>query len=334
MPGPGHVLLGDFFEMPADIYIKDRLSDRKPRHRVGLPLVLAIVLAILASVFAVIFGRSKADPETKQEVEEQRAAPDTAASTGTEQGSAPVVPASADNVSNSEVVRLLREGEQLVQADELLLAREKLLKVLELTENPVAKTRARKVLDQINIDLLLTPRKMPGKTEYIVKSGDTIERIAREHGTNIELVQKSNGIKGALIHPGQRLRIPAGDFTIVADKSENILTVTYNGEYFKTYRIGTGKHDKTPTGDTKVTDRIVHPTWWQPDGKAIPYGSPDNLLGTHWLALDIRGYGIHGTWEPETIGKHESEGCIRMHNRDIEELYTIIPIGTPVTIKD
>jgi len=320
--------------MPADLYIKDRLSERKPRSRFGLPVVLAVVLALLATVFAIIFGRPKKDSNPEQKAEGKQAVQEAPASIDADEGDGPTERVASGNVSNAEVVRLLREGEQLVQADELLPARKNLLQVLELTDNPVATTRARKVLDQINIDLLLTPRRMPGKTEYVVKAGDTIERIAREHGSNIELVQKSNEIKGALIHPGQRLRIPTGDFSIVADKSENTLTVTYNGEYFKTYRIGTGKHDKTPTGETKVTDRIMHPTWWQPDGKAIPYGSPDNLLGTHWLALDIRGYGIHGTWEPDTIGKHESEGCIRMHNRDIEELYTIIPIGTPVTIKD
>lgn len=320
--------------MPADLYIKDRLGDRRPRSRFGLPLILAVVLLILATVFAIIFGRSRPESAVEKQSEREEAegeSPQAVEPDAAEKNSGQTEPV---KVSNSEVVRLLRGGEQQAQAGNLLAARKNLLKVLELTKNPVAATRARKVLDQINIGLLMTSRRMPGKVEYIVKSGDTLERIARKHGTNIELVRKGNDIKGALIHPGQRLRIPNGDFSITVDKSDNILTVNYNGDYFKTYRIGTGKHDKTPTGATKVTGRILHPTWWQPDGKAIPYGSPDNLLGTHWLALDMRGYGIHGTWEPETIGKHESEGCIRMHNKDIEELYTIIPIGTPVTIEE
>jgi lipoprotein-anchoring transpeptidase ErfK/SrfK len=46
----------------------------------------------------------------------------------------------------------------------------------------------------------------------------------------------------------------------------------------------------------------------------------------------VRGYGIHGTWEPGTIGKQASAGCVRLGNADVEELFIIIPVGTPVTI--
>ena len=58
------------------------------------------------------------------------------------------------------------------------------------------------------------------------------------------------------------------------------------------------------------------------------------MLGTHWLSLDLPGYGIHGTWEPDTVGKQESAGCIRLVNADIEELYTLLPVGTPVVIQE
>jgi lipoprotein-anchoring transpeptidase ErfK/SrfK len=90
----------------------------------------------------------------------------------------------------------------------------------------------------------------------------------------------------------------------------------------------------TPVGDFKINDRIAQPTWWRGDGRAIPYGDKENLLGTHWLSLDIRGYGIHGTWEPDTIGKQASAGCVRMLNEEVEELYNLIPLGTTVTITD
>ena len=91
---------------------------------------------------------------------------------------------------------------------------------------------------------------------------------------------------------------------------------------------------KPPVGSFVIKDKIQHPPWWRPDGKQIPYGDPANLLGTHWLSLDVRGYGIHGTWEPETIGQQASAGCIRLLNDDIEELYTLVIVGTPVVIRD
>ncbi len=318
--------------MAADLYIKDRLRYDTPRRGRFFPIIV-LLLIIVGVFFGVrgILGWISDRPEGESRRERRRAEkvaeleadqPDAAAER------APSEPASA------EVIDLLRRAQFLANQDDLLEARELLLEVLEVSSNPVANERARKILDDINIKLLLSPRPMPGKIEYRVQSGDSIERIARRHGVNIELIQAVNNIRSHIIHPGQRMLIPTGELTIHVRVRENLMTVYYDGAYFKTYEIGTGRYDKTPRGESVITDRIKHPTWWQPDGKAIPYGSPDNLLGTHWLALDIRGYGIHGTWEPESIGRAESEGCVRMRNEEVEELFKIIPIGTPVSITD
>jgi len=144
-----------------------------------------------------------------------------------------------------------------------------------------------------------------------------------------------------LIKPGDRLRILNGKFTVVVSKSRNDLVLKLNGRFFKRYRIGTGRFGKTPTGTFTISDRVKEPVWWRPDGKVVPYGDPENILGTRWLALkaagktpDIKGYGIHGTWETGTVGRAESAGCIRLNNEDIEELYTLLPLGTPVTIEE
>jgi len=321
--------------MPQDLYIKEKLSDRKPRKSYRFPLFLAIGLGIIATILALIFNQPKSnDVEPAQttatsqlgvDAENAAATPPKAGKPAKETPAAP---------PHRDILGLLRQSEDLADADKLVEAREQLLRVLKVSDNAVVLNKARGMLNSINTKLLLTPRSMPGKQEYMVKSGDTLDKIAKKFGITVSLIQKSNDIRGHLIHPGQRLRIPSSDFSIRVDKSENTLTVKYNGQYFKSYKVGTGKYEKTPTGKSKVTDRIAQPTWWRPDGKPIPYGSPDNLLGTHWLALDIPGYGIHGTWEPETIGKYESAGCIRMLNENIEELYTIIPLGTPVTIEE
>ena len=62
--------------------------------------------------------------------------------------------------------------------------------------------------------------------------------------------------------------------------------------------------------------------------RPFPYGDPENILGTHWLGLNVPGYGIHGTWDTNSIGKQATAGCIRLLNDDIAELYTILPVGT------
>ena len=70
--------------------------------------------------------------------------------------------------------------------------------------------------------------------------------------------------------------------------------------------------------------------------KTIPYGDPENVLGTRWMGFEnqpgVMGYGIHGTERPESIGGDESMGCVRMRNREVEELFGVVPRGTPVRI--
>lgn len=73
----------------------------------------------------------------------------------------------------------------------------------------------------------------------------------------------------------------------------------------------------------------------------IPFGDKDNVLGTRWMSLQaanptnaVRGYGLHGTWEPETIGRQASAGCVRLLNNEVEELFLLVPIGTRVVITE
>lgn len=88
----------------------------------------------------------------------------------------------------------------------------------------------------------------------------------------------------------------------------------------KEYPVGVGKPSTpTPTGSYSVIEKIMH---------------PGGMLGTRWLGLSVPGgnYGIHGTNNPPSIGGYVSNGCIRMYNHDVEELFPKVEIGTPVEI--
>jgi hypothetical protein len=76
---------------------------------------------------------------------------------------------------------------------------------------------------------------------------------------------------------------------------------------------------------------LVSPTYYHP-GKVIPAGA-DNPLGTRWIGLSTKGYGIHGTNVESSIGKAASHGCIRMHRPDIEELFADLQVGDQVEIR-
>jgi lipoprotein-anchoring transpeptidase ErfK/SrfK len=203
-----------------------------------------------------------------------------------------------------------------------------------LTDKPDAPAKAIDLLGQINIQIVLSPTPAPEKLDHTIEAGDTLGKLAKKFGTTEDLIKQSNGLKGDLIRTGSRLRIYQGHFTVSVSKSANTLDLSDDGRLFKRYRVGTGEYSKTPVGQFKITSRIKDPPWWRPDGKTIPFGDPENILGTHWLGLDVPGYGIHGTWDTGSIGKQATAGCIRMLNDEVAELYTILPLGTPVSIRD
>ena len=190
------------------------------------------------------------------------------------------------------------------------------------------------VLGEVNSQILFSAAPAPEKEDYTIVAGDSLGKLASKFGTTIELIRKANNITGDKIRVGDRLRIYQGKFAVEISKSANTLTVTDDGKFFKRYRVGTGQYAKTPVGEFKITSRIENPPWYRSDGKTIPFGDPENILGTHWLGINVAGYGIHGTWDTNSIGKQASAGCVRLLNDDVAELYIILPIGTTVTIHD
>ncbi|MDP2989147.1 MAG: L,D-transpeptidase family protein [Kiritimatiellota bacterium] len=220
-------------------------------------------------------------------------------------------------------------------------ARQRGYALLAQTKDPALTTPLETLLGQINIELIMSQAPMPEKEEYVVRPGDSLERIARKFKTTMDLIKKGNALQRSVLHPGDRLRVFKGTFTLAISKSRNDLVIKANDRFFKRYRVGTGKFGTTPVGTFVITEKIEQPPWWRPDGKMIPFGDKENVLGTRWMSLQatsptnaVRGYGLHGTWEPETIGAQASAGCVRLANSEVEELFVLVPIGTRVVITE
>ncbi|CCO07412.1 L,D-transpeptidase [Desulforamulus hydrothermalis] len=127
---------------------------------------------------------------------------------------------------------------------------------------------------------------------------------------------------------------------IIILKDSNLLFFYSQGQLIKKYRVATGKKEYyTPEGTFKIVNKLSFPA------------GQDSLYGTRWMGLavpddkdkradhDARApvghkYGIHGTNEPASIGRDASGGCIRLNNRDAEELYSMVPLGTQVEIRN
>lgn len=190
-----------------------------------------------------------------------------------------------------------------------------------------------KKFEDINIKLLFSPA-ITLKTElYEIKPGDTLTKIAKDFKTTIDLLKKSNSLATDNLIPGKRIKVWVTPFSILVDKSQNTLILKSDEEIIKTYTVSTGINNSTPVGTFTVVNKLVNPTWYKA-GAAVPAGSPENILGTRWFGLSLSGYGIHGTTEPQSLGKQVTQGCVRMANPDVEELYLIVPEGAEVTVVD
>jgi lipoprotein-anchoring transpeptidase ErfK/SrfK len=201
-----------------------------------------------------------------------------------------------------------------------------------VAELPSESRRILDTLGELNIEIAFSPTPAPEKAEYQIAAGDSLAKIAQKFNTTIDLIKKANFLTRDTIRANDRLRIYQGEFAVIVNKSANMLVVTDRGKFFKRYPVGTGQFGKTPVGEFKITSRVPNPPWWRPDGQTIPFGDPANILGTHWLGFNLAGYGIHGTWETNSIGRQATAGCVRMFNSDVEELYTLLPVNTPVSV--
>lgn len=246
----------------------------------------------------------------------------------------PVVLSEAELGARVAAERALAAALALKSKGKWLEARAALRAFLDGSPSGEHRAEAETLLGEVNMRILLGRIPAPEKIEQVVVTGDTLGKISAQHNVPIALLVQSNGLKDERdIRPGSRLLIYPAAFSVLVEKTKFSLTLLDHGRFFKRYAVGVGAADSTPTGEFRLVDRIAEPTWYRAeDRKAIPFGDPENILGTHWLALNIPNYGIHGTWEPDSIGKASSRGCIRLLNRDIEELYTILPRGTPVRI--
>src|SRR5579883_547062 len=113
--------------------------------------------------------------------------------------------------------------------------------------------------------------------------------------------------------------------------------VMYRGDVpVKSYAIAIGRPGwETPVGKYEVRQMIKNPTWVHPleKGVVIPGGDPENPLGRYWIGFWTDGknwIGFHGTPTPRSVGRASSHGCIRMYNKDVEELFKAVTIGTVV----
>lgn len=120
--------------------------------------------------------------------------------------------------------------------------------------------------------------------------------------------------------------------TVLVSIPDRKLAVLEAGTVIATFPVAIGKTSTpSPTGEFEIVNRVANPTYYHA-GKVIPTGK-DNPLGTRWIGLNQKGYGLHGTNVPASVGHAASHGCIRLRNRDAEKLFAMLQIGDVVQIR-
>ncbi|HKD01071.1 MAG TPA: L,D-transpeptidase [Terriglobales bacterium] len=109
------------------------------------------------------------------------------------------------------------------------------------------------------------------------------------------------------------------------------LAVLEDGQTIRVFPVAVGvAASPSPEGEFRIVNRLSDPTYYRPH-MVIPPG-PLNPIGSRWIGLDRKGYGIHGTNDPGSVAKAASHGCIRLCNRDMEELFDMVRVGDRVRI--
>lgn len=251
-------------------------------------------------------------------------------------------------VKSPSVRALVEEGTKAAGENRLVEARRLLNRALhDPSATDAERAALRDAIGQLNDTLVFSATVVPGDPlaeTYTIQSGDVLSKVVRQHRLAVEwpFIQRVNKIGDpSRIRVGQNLKFVRGPFHAIVDKSEfrldlyaDITDGSGNRIFIKSFPVGLGEHGSTPTGRFVVTSsKLENPDWINPRTREkFGKDDPKNPIGERWMGLrgtepateTLSGYGIHGTIDPDSIGKELSMGCIRCRSGDVEVLYEML----------
>lgn len=218
-----------------------------------------------------------------------------------------------------QVVELLKKGESMT-------ARERLYYLMEYYPDSSVLPEARRIVGEINTDLLISKIPLEGKSEYVVKSGDALAAIARHHQTTIDYIMRANGRTTSIIHPGDRLWVFPLNFEVVIDQSEKVIRLELKGLFFKEYKVikfALPPQVKAPV-KAEIKDRVA---WFEE--KRVLFNNKNYLNSKKWLQTSRRGLIIRAY---DGSDKAEEEFGILVAPEDLQEMFTLFRVSTSIRL--
>lgn len=254
---------------------------------------------------------------------------------------------------NPEAAALIAEASAMLseKPGRIIDARSKLQEALRVPMNIRQRTSVKNQLSELAKEWLLKRTIFPDDKlcgSYKVKLGDRLETIAKRYKVPWEILQEINSISRPETLPaGKPIKVINGPFHVKIYRSTFTMDLYLQNTFVRSFRVGLGKPGReTPTGLWRVKSggKLKKPIWTDKEtGKTYYPEDLDYPLGSRWIGLDglsgaakgREGFGIHGTKDPEQIGKADSRGCIRMYNGEVIRVYNLlVPVASTVTVVD
>lgn len=247
-----------------------------------------------------------------------------------------------DVKAHSQAEALITEAMSLLNAapSRTIEARDKLNETLKMPMSPQQAALVKSQMTKLSEQWLFSKTFYAQDTlcsSYKVQPGDRLEDIGNKYNVPYEFLMEINKIRRPeSLRAGERIKVVNGPFHAKVYRSTFMMDVYLQGTYVKSFPVGLGASGRqTPLGlwHIKAGGKIPHAIYTDPDSGAVIHPEdPAYPLGSRWMAIeglddntkDERGFGIHGTKDPQSIGKASSRGCVRLHNGDVIKVYNML----------
>lgn len=229
----------------------------------------------------------------------------------------------------------------IVELSRLALARneeefaKRNLEIVMKKQDSPARSDAEFLVGDLNMRALKSPTPGIEDEVYTIKRGDSLWKMERELKVPQDLLIAVNDLNPRALTVGTQIKVPRVDFSIVVDKANRELILRNRGAFLKKYKVGIHSDDQQlPAGVYSIIKKYDKGFEWTDPAtnQTVKPGEPNNPYGTRFIELR-RGVGIHGTNDPAKVGTYMSRGFVSMTNDDIEEVYGLVQVKTPVTVR-
>ena len=223
------------------------------------------------------------------------------------------------------------EAMRLIEQEERLMARDQLLDLVRHYQDSVRYRDAKRVIGEINADLLLSDLPGSQKKDYIVQRGDSLLAIANRQQTTVDFIMRANNLVNTAIHPGDRLMVATLEFKAVISLGNETLTLLKDDRFFKEYPI---QAVQLPDGvRLPFATELREKTAWAGD-RRVTFNQAGYQAADKWLQCGRHGLVLRSSAEAARDDAMTVSAEIRLDRADIEELFVLLLVSTPVTVVD